>query len=219
MPNPPATALKVTTPPPVSSPAPTPALVAQSSAPAPASSPLSTVPVRVNTPTPALLPSPSQATSPVAPGPSNPSGESAVSSSHATTAPTGSQPVPTTTEPPNQPAPPDAPASADNTPASVEPEGLQQEEAAATEKTAEDGATISEQGWAKKRKTPVNLVPRVAVEKPKGPSRRSSRADKEVDEETVADSMQRKRPARPGASAATKETGASPTQAKRRKSK
>jgi hypothetical protein len=41
---------------------------------------------------------------------------------------------------------------------------------------------------------------RAAVEKPKGPSRRSSRAEKEVEEETVADSAQRKRPARPGAS-------------------
>jgi hypothetical protein len=44
------------------------------------------------------------------------------------------------------------------------------------------------------------------VEKSKGPSRRSSRADKEVEEETVADSMQRKRPARPGAGAAAKGT-------------
>lgn len=61
--------------------------------------------------------------------------------------------------------------------------------------------------------------PRVAVEKPKGPSRRSSRADKEVEEEPVADSGIRKRSARPGTSAAVKETGASPTQAKRRKSK
>lgn len=39
------------------------------------------------------------------------------------------------------------------------------------------------------------------MEKPKGPSRRSSRAEKEVEEETVADGAQRKRPARPGASA------------------
>ncbi|KAJ3586602.1 hypothetical protein NHX12_012998 [Muraenolepis orangiensis] len=60
-----------------------------------------------------------------------------------------------------------------------------------------------------------------AVEKPKGPSRRSSRADKEAEDEPVADSGMRKRSARPAAaaSAASKETGASPTQAKRRKSK
>lgn len=46
--------------------------------------------------------------------------------------------------------------------------------------------------------------PRVAVEKPKGPSRRSSRAEKEVEEEPVADSGIRKRSARPGTSAAAK---------------
>lgn len=46
--------------------------------------------------------------------------------------------------------------------------------------------------------------PRAAVEKPKGPSRRSSRAEKEVEEEPVADSGIRKRPARPGTSAAVK---------------
>lgn len=57
------------------------------------------------------------------------------------------------------------------------------------------------------------------MEKPKGPSRRSSRAEKEVEEEPVADSSLRKRSARPATSAAVKEAGASPTQAKRRKSK
>lgn len=46
--------------------------------------------------------------------------------------------------------------------------------------------------------------PRAAVEKPKGPSRRSSRAEKEVEEEPLADSGIRKRPARPGTSAAVK---------------
>lgn len=46
--------------------------------------------------------------------------------------------------------------------------------------------------------------PRAAVEKPKGPSRRSSRAEKEVEEEPVADSGVRKRSARPGTSAAVK---------------
>lgn len=45
---------------------------------------------------------------------------------------------------------------------------------------------------------------RAAVEKPKGPSRRSSRADKEVEEEPVADSGMRKRSARPGTGAAVK---------------
>lgn len=42
------------------------------------------------------------------------------------------------------------------------------------------------------------------MEKPKGPSRRSSRADKEVEEEPVADSGMRKRSARPAAGAAVK---------------
>lgn len=46
--------------------------------------------------------------------------------------------------------------------------------------------------------------PRAAVEKPKGPSRRSSRAEKEVEEEPVMDSGIRKRSARPGTSAAVK---------------
>lgn len=46
--------------------------------------------------------------------------------------------------------------------------------------------------------------PRAPVEKPKGPSRRSSRAEKEVEEEPVADSGIRKRSARPGTSAAVK---------------
>lgn len=105
------------------------------------------------------------------------------------------------------------------TPAIVQPDASEAEEPVSCEKTSEDVSAVTEQGWAKKRKTPVNLVPRVAVEKPKGPSRRSSRADKEVEEEPVTESGMRKRPARPGASAAAKETGASPTQAKRRKSK
>ncbi|CAB1451012.1 unnamed protein product [Pleuronectes platessa] len=105
------------------------------------------------------------------------------------------------------------------TPAPVQQEVPQSQEPVASEKTSEEVSTGSEQGWAKKRKTPINLVPRAAVEKPKGPSRRSSRAEKEVEEEPVADSGIRKRSARPGTSAAVKETGASPTQAKRRKSK
>lgn len=105
------------------------------------------------------------------------------------------------------------------TPAPIQQEVSQSQEPVASEKTGEEVSTGPEQGWAKKRKTPINLVPRVAVEKPKGPSRRSSRADKEVEEEPVADSGIRKRSARPGTSAAVKETGASPTQAKRRKSK
>lgn len=42
------------------------------------------------------------------------------------------------------------------------------------------------------------------MEKPKGLSRRSSRAEKEVEDEPVADSGIRKRSARPGASAAVK---------------
>lgn len=50
----------------------------------------------------------------------------------------------------------------------------------------------------------LSLRCRAAVEKPKGPSRRSSRADKEVEEEPVADSGTRKRSARPGAAAAVK---------------
>lgn len=101
--------------------------------------------------------------------------------------------------------------------------------------------------------------PRATAEKPKGPSRRSSRAEKEVEEEPVVDSGTRKRSARPGTtvkgvcqpntslsskgktsvffqifvskkhilhfslllntSSFPTETGASPTQAKRRKSK
>ncbi|KAK1898840.1 Nuclear receptor coactivator 6 [Dissostichus eleginoides] len=105
------------------------------------------------------------------------------------------------------------------TPAPIQQEVSQSQEPVASEKTGEEVSTSSEQGWAKKRKTPINLVPRAAVEKPKGPSRRSSRAEKEVEEEPVADSGIRKRSARPGTSAAVKETGASPTQAKRRKSK
>ncbi|CAB1329232.1 unnamed protein product [Coregonus sp. 'balchen'] len=224
-----------------------PAAPTQSPVSAPASTPTTPPPVLVpvNTPIPTTAPVPttatflpdpappsapvpvpnlSQSTSPVAatPGPSNPPRDSSAISSPAAPTPTGAQPVPTAMEAPSQPAPPEAPAPAANTqitPVSVQPEPLQQVEPAATEKTAEEVATVTEQGWAKKRKTPVNLVSRAAVEKPKGPSRRSSRADKEVEEETVADSMQRKRPARPGASAAAKETGASPTQAKRRKSK
>lgn len=42
------------------------------------------------------------------------------------------------------------------------------------------------------------------MEKPKGPSRRSSRAEREAEEEPVADSGMRKRSARPGTSAAVK---------------
>ncbi|XP_015823540.3 nuclear receptor coactivator 6 isoform X1 [Nothobranchius furzeri] len=103
------------------------------------------------------------------------------------------------------------------TPAPLQQEASQ--ERGTTEKRSEDVAAGSEQGWAKKRKAPISLELRAAVEKPKGPSRRSSRADKEVEEEPVADSGIRKRSARPGSSTAVKETAASPTQAKRRKSK
>lgn len=46
--------------------------------------------------------------------------------------------------------------------------------------------------------------PRATAEKPKGPSRRSSRAEKEVEEEPVVDSGTRKRSARPGTTAAVK---------------
>ncbi|XP_061836535.1 uncharacterized protein ncoa6 isoform X2 [Nerophis lumbriciformis] len=110
------------------------------------------------------------------------------------------------------------PAETINTiPDSIHPEAS--EEPVVSEKTSEEALTGPDQGWAKKRKTPINLVPRAAVEKPKGPSRRSSRAEKEVEEEPIADSGVRKRSARPGTNAAVKETGASPTQAKRRKSK
>lgn len=42
------------------------------------------------------------------------------------------------------------------------------------------------------------------MEKPKGPSRRSSRAEKDLEEEPLADSGIRKRSARPGTSAAVK---------------
>lgn len=48
----------------------------------------------------------------------------------------------------------------------------------------------------------LSAIPRAAVEKPKGPSRRSSRAEKEVEEEPVAESGVRKRSARPGTTAA-----------------
>lgn len=132
---------------------------------------------------------------------------------------------PAQSEPPHveppcvEPPVPPALAPADATPAPTQQEVTQLQEPAANEKTSEEVSTGSEQGWAKKRKTPINLVPRPAMEKPKGPSRRSSRAEKEVEEEPVADSGVRKRSARPGSSATVKETGASPTQAKRRKSK
>lgn len=95
----------------------------------------------------------------------------------------------------------------------------QTQETLAIERTGEEVPAGPDQGWAKKRKAPINLVTRVAVEKPKGPSRRSSRAEKEAEEEPVADSSIRKRSARPATTTAVKETGASPTQAKRRKSK
>lgn len=42
---------------------------------------------------------------------------------------------------------------------------------------------------------------RAAMEKPKGPNRRSSRAEKEVEEEPVVDSGMRKRSVRPGTAA------------------
>ncbi|XP_065142660.1 nuclear receptor coactivator 6 isoform X5 [Paramisgurnus dabryanus] len=65
---------------------------------------------------------------------------------------------------------------------------------------------------------------RATTEKAKGPSRRSSRTDKEHEEE-ASDNSLRKRNARPGSASsntgkgAESNTGASPTQAKRRKSK
>ncbi|XP_051947282.1 nuclear receptor coactivator 6-like isoform X2 [Xyrauchen texanus] len=63
---------------------------------------------------------------------------------------------------------------------------------------------------------------RANAEKAKGPSRRSSRTDKEPEEE-ASDNSQRKRAARPGSASSNtgkeSNTGASPTQAKRRKSK
>ncbi|GAA6089427.1 nuclear receptor coactivator 6 isoform X3 [Tachysurus ichikawai] len=95
------------------------------------------------------------------------------------------------------------------------------------QQTVEAAPSVAEQGWAKKRKTPIDLAQREArghTEKVKGPSRRSSRAEKDTEEE-VPDNGQRKRAARPGSAssnpgkAAESNTGASPTQAKRRKSK
>nr|XP_029479160.1 nuclear receptor coactivator 6-like isoform X1 [Oncorhynchus nerka] len=215
----PAPVSKPTTPPPVSVPVTTPITT---TAPVPTTATFLPDPAPPSAPVP--IPNLSPSTSPVVAttGPSNPPRDSSAISSPAALTPTVAQPVPTAMEPPSQPAPPEATAPSENTqiiPVSIQPEALQQEEPSATENTAEEVATVTEQGWAKKRKTPVNLGSRAAVEKSKGPSRRSSRADKEVEEETVADSMQRKRPARPGAGAAAKETGASPTQAKRRKSK
>ncbi|TNM86994.1 hypothetical protein fugu_007224 [Takifugu bimaculatus] len=90
--------------------------------------------------------------------------------------------------PPSQsiPAPlePSLPSTAAPTEASqIAPESVQQEksqEPVVTDKMGEDITAGSEQGWAKK---PINLVPRATAEKPKGPSRRSSRAEKEVEEE------------------------------------
>ncbi|XP_034028481.1 nuclear receptor coactivator 6 isoform X2 [Thalassophryne amazonica] len=125
---------------------------------------------------------------------------------------------PPATEPPKLPAVAPADTSQVNQ-APIQQQVPQFQESVASEKTSEEASGGPEQGWAKKRKTPINLVPRSAVEKPKGPSRRSSRAEKEAEEEPAADSSIRKRSVRPGSSTAVKETGASPTQAKRRKSK
>lgn len=107
---------------------------------------------------------------------------------------------------------------------SAHPEATQEDQAS-SDQAGQGVTTAAEQGWAKKRKTPVNLAPRdtrATTEKAKGPSRRSSRTDKEPEEE-ASDNGQRKRAARPGSASSNigkeSNTGASPTQAKRRKSK
>nr|XP_043893542.1 nuclear receptor coactivator 6 [Solea senegalensis] len=175
----------------------------------------------VSTVTPVQSPIPSIVPIVVAPGPAQ---DIAPTTRSPVAAPSGVTPVqsdPPAMEPPI-PSVATPHESTQTTAAPVQQDVPQSQEPVASEKTSEEVSTgqgSSEQGWAKKRKTPINLVPRAAVEKPKGPSRRSSRAEKEVEEEPVADSGIRKRSARPGASAAVKETGASPTQAKRRKSK
>lgn len=106
-------------------------------------------------------------------------------------------------------------------------QSLQAQPAQEQQRTGEAAPPVAEQGWAKKRKTPIDLAQREArshTEKAKGPSRRSSRAEKDTEEE-VPDNGQRKRAVRPGSvasnpgKAAESNTGASPTQAKRRKSK
>lgn len=172
----------------------------------------------LSTATPVQSPVPSIVPIVAAPGPAQ---DTPLTTSSPAANPSGVSPVqpePPTVETSMQAA--KAPAeSTQTTTAPIPQEVPQSQEPVAAEKTSEEVPTGSEQGWAKKRKTPINLVPRAAVEKPKGPSRRSSRAEKEVEEEPVADSGIRKRSARPATSAAVKETGASPTQAKRRKSK
>uniref|UniRef100_W5MAF8 Nuclear receptor coactivator 6 n=1 Tax=Lepisosteus oculatus TaxID=7918 RepID=W5MAF8_LEPOC len=101
--------------------------------------------------------------------------------------------------------------------ASSQPEPTQQE-LPTVEKTGDEAAaTVTEHGEAKG-------VP----EKPKASIRRSSRADRDTEEGAgpleAAENGQRKRSARPGAASAStalkdSNTGTSPTQAKRRKSK
>lgn len=88
-----------------------------------------------------------------------------------------------------------------------------QEEQRPGDQPGEGAPSVAEQGDT-----------RASAEKAKGPSRRSSRAEKDPEEE-MTDNGQRKRAVRPGSAssnagkAAESNTGASPTQAKRRKSK
>lgn len=114
--------------------------------------------------------------------------------------------------------------------ASIQQEPQQQEMPRVEKATGHEVATVTEQGCIKKRKMPVHVDPREAKnipEKPKAPSRRSSRAERDVEEgstpQEAAENGQRKRSARPGsasiAAARDTNTGASPNQAKRRKSK
>ncbi|MCI4387127.1 hypothetical protein PGIGA_G00070440 [Pangasianodon gigas] len=119
------------------------------------------------------------------------------------------------------------PEPANNTAPAADTPSLQAQPAQEQQQTGEAAPSVAEQGWAKKRKTPIDLAQREArghTEKAKGPSRRSSRAEKDTEEE-VPDNGQRKRAVRPGSAssnpgkAAESNTGASPTQAKRRKSK
>ncbi|XP_026097242.1 nuclear receptor coactivator 6-like isoform X3 [Carassius auratus] len=93
---------------------------------------------------------------------------------------------------------------------SVHPEAPQEDQASCAQ-AGQGVNTAAEQGDT-----------RATTEKAKGPSRRSSRTDKEPEEE-ASDNGQRKRAARPGSASSNtgkeSNTGASPTQAKRRKSK
>lgn len=189
----------------------------------------------VSTPTPVHVPTPSvySPAAPTKPGPPNASDGSPATATPPD--PKGGQ-NPTTVMEISQPAPQnDAPEvvglpESSQSAVSVQPEPPQQEGGPTCEKTGDEAATVTEQGLVKKRKTPVSLVSRGAPEKVKGPSRRSSRAEKESEEgATVAleasDNGQRKRTARPGSASSTVATTVkdantpSPTQAKRRKSK